>query len=99
VNLTDNTIEANTRFFSSKEEVPTKAYTMGIKGVMQAKKILLLASGLGKSKIICQMVTGKVTPNLPASILQLHPNVIIVADEDALEELRRIAPGTIKNMK
>lgn len=98
VDLTENTIEANTRFFSSKEEVPTKAYTMGIKGVMKAKKILLLASGAAKSDAVAKMVTEGVTPNLPASILQLHPDVTIVADEEALQKLKEIAPETINNI-
>jgi glucosamine-6-phosphate deaminase len=98
VDLTESTIEANTRFFDSKEEVPTKAYTMGIKGVMEAKKILLLASGSAKSEAILKMITGPITPSVPASILQLHPDVTIVADEEALEKLRKVAPKTIQNI-
>lgn len=98
VKLTANTIEANKRFFDKKEEVPKKAYTMGIKGVMNSKKILLLASGINKSNIVYKMITGDITPTIPASILQLHPNVILVADEEALKKLKSAFPEKIKKI-
>lgn len=96
VDLTKITIESNARFFNSIDEVPTQAYTMGVRGVMKAKKILLLASGKGKSEIICKMITGKVNPAVPASILQLHSDVIVVADKEALEELMKVAPELVE---
>lgn len=84
VDLTQSTIEANARFFASIDEVPKKAYTMGIGNIMAAKKILLLASGKGKAQAIYDTCFGPVTPHVPASVLQLHPDVVIIADEDAL---------------
>ena len=90
VKLTDETIEANSRFFASKDEVPKYAYTMGIGSIMQAKKILLVASGKGKAQAIYDTVCGPITPNVPASVLQLHPDVTIVADEDALSLVKNV---------
>ena len=87
IDLTQSTIDANTRFFARKEDVPTQAYTMGIKTIMSAKKILLVANGKGKADAIYKTVCGPVTPEVPASILQLHPDVTIVADEAALSLL------------
>ena len=87
VNLTESTIKANARFFKSIDDVPKQAYTMGIKNIMSAKKILLIATGSSKAKAIYDSLYGPITPNVPASILQLHPNVTIVADEDALQLL------------
>lgn len=84
VKLTDSTIEANSRFFASKDEVPKFAYTMGIGSIMQAKKILLVASGKSKAKAVYDTICGPITPKVPASVLQLHPDAVIVADEDAL---------------
>lgn len=84
VDLTPSTIEANKRFFEKKEDVPRQAYTMGIKTIMQAKKVLLVASGKEKAQALRDAVHGPVTPALPASILQYHKNVYIVADEAAL---------------
>lgn len=84
VKLTDSTIEANSRFFASKDEVPKFAYTMGIGSIMQAKKILLVASGKSKAKAVYDTIRGPITPKVPASVLQLHPDAVIVADEDAL---------------
>ncbi len=88
VQLNPRTIEANARFFASAEEVPQYAYTMGIKEIMQAKKILLVASGADKADILLAAVSGPITPAVPASIIQLHPDVTIVADEAALSGLR-----------
>ena len=84
VTLTEETREANARFFSSLDEVPTHAYTMGIGSILSAKKILLLASGSAKAQAVHDRLYGPITPQVPASILQLHPDVIVVADEDAL---------------
>ena len=84
VDLAQSTIDANKRFFEKEEDVPRQAYTMGIGSIMKSKTILLIASGKGKAQILFDAVHGKVTPEVPASILQFHPNVIIVADEQAL---------------
>ncbi len=84
VDLTQSTIEANSRFFASIDDVPTQAYTMGIQSIMLAKKILIIASGANKAEIIAKAFLGPVTPEVPASILQMHPDVTLVADEAAL---------------
>ena len=84
VRLTENTIAANARFFSSVEEVPKYAISTGIKNIMQAKRILLIASGSAKAEALFSTICGPITPAVPASILQLHENVTIVADEAAL---------------
>lgn len=87
VNLTQSTIDANARFFASKEEVPTQAYTMGIQTIMSAKKILVVVSGEDKADIVEKAFLGDVTPNVPASILQLHQDVTIVGDEAAFSKI------------
>lgn len=87
VHLDEDTIKANSRFFDSIEEVPTKAISMGIKTIMQAKKIVLLASGAGKAEAIYNTVKGPITPKVPASVLQLHPDVIIIIDKEAASKL------------
>lgn len=84
VDLTESTIEANKRFFSSADEVPRQAYTMGIKSIMQARKILLVVSGADKASILKAALEGEVTSSVPASILQMHNDVTVVADEAAL---------------
>ena len=86
VQLTEETISANQRFFNSKDEVPREAYTMGIGTIMQAEKILLLVSGRDKAAILKKVLEGPVSPEVPASILQFHKNVILIADEDALSK-------------
>jgi glucosamine-6-phosphate deaminase len=86
VNLTENTIEANKRFFTSADDVPRQAYTMGIKTIMQAKKILVVVSGEDKADIVAKSFFGNVTPHVPASILQMHNDVTLVADEAALSK-------------
>ena len=91
VDLTESTIEANKRFFASEEEVPRQAYTMGIKNIMQAKKILVIVSGADKAQILEKVLYGPITPEVPASILQLHNDVTIVADESALSCLTELA--------
>ncbi|CUX41047.1 glucosamine-6-phosphate deaminase [Clostridium sp. C105KSO13] len=87
VDLTESTIEANKRFFASADEVPRQAYTMGIKTIMQARRILLVVSGEDKADIVAKTLSGDVTPGVPASILQMHPNVIVVADKAALSKI------------
>ena len=87
VNLTESTIEANKRFFASADDVPKQAYTMGIKTIMQAKKILIVASGEDKAEIVHKAFFGPITPQVPASVLQLHNDVTLVADEAALSSL------------
>ena len=84
VTLTESTIEANARLFDKQEEVPRYAFTMGIKSIMQAKKILIIASGEDKAQIMRDAFFGPVTPKSPASILQIHNDLTIVADEAAL---------------
>lgn len=87
VNLTQSTIEANKRFFASADDVPKQAYTMGIKTIMQAKKILIVASGEDKAEIVRDAFFGPITPKVPASVLQLHNDVTLVADEAVLSKL------------
>ena len=89
IDLTESTIRANARFFASMDDVPKQAYTMGIKNIMSAKKILLVATGENKAEALYQSLYGKITPNMPASILQLHSDVTVVADEAALSLIRR----------
>jgi len=88
VDLTESTIEANKRFFASADDVPRQAYTMGIKTIMQAKKILLVVSGEDKAQILRDSLYGAVTSNVPASILQMHNDVTVVADEAALSLIK-----------
>ena len=87
VDLTESTIEANKRFFASADDVPKQAYTMGIKTIMQAKKILIVVNGENKSDIVERAFFGPVTPEVPASILQLHNDVTLVGDEAALAKI------------
>ena len=84
VDLQESTIKANQRFFASYDDVPKQAYTMGIKTIMQAKKVLVVVSGADKAEIVKKAFFGPVTPQVPASILQLHSDVVLVADEAAL---------------
>ncbi len=83
VDLTENTIKDNSRLFNSIDEVPRQALSMGIKNIMQAKSILMVVSGKNKAEAVRGMVKGEVTPDLPASVLQLHPFVTIICDKDA----------------
>ena len=87
VQLDEDTIEANSRFFASIDEVPTRAISMGIGSILRAKKIVLLASGEEKADAIYETVKGPITPKVPASILQLHPDVVIIADKEAASRL------------
>lgn len=87
VELTEDTIEANKRFFESADEVPRYAYSMGLASIMSANKILLLAYGENKAEAIANAVNGPVTEDVPASILQKHGNVVFIIDEDAASKL------------
>ena len=82
VKLDESTIEANARFFASKEEVPTTAITMGMMSIMQAKKVLLIANGAAKKTIVEKAFFGPIDPQVPASILQLHPDVTVIYSEN-----------------
>ncbi len=88
VALTQSTIDANSRLFDNIDEVPRFAYTMGIRSIMAAKKIVVVVSGEDKSEIVRTAFTGPVTPQVPASILQMHPDVTIVGDRAAFSLLR-----------
>ena len=87
VALSQNTIDANSRFFDSIDEVPKFAYPMGIRTIMQARKILMVVSGEDKAEAVRKSFFGPCTPEVPASILQMHPDVILVADEAALSQI------------
>ena len=87
VDLQESTINANARFFASADEVPRKAMTMGIGNIMAAKQILVVVNGEAKADIVKAAFTGPVTPMVPASILQLHPNVVVVGDKAAMSKL------------
>ncbi len=82
VKLDESTIDANARFFESREDVPKMAITMGIMSIMNAKKILLVANGMNKKEIVEKAFFGPITPHIPASILQLHPDVTVIYTED-----------------
>ena len=82
VKLDESTIQANARFFASKEEVPTTAITMGMRSIMQAKKVLLIANGAAKKAIVEKAFFGPIDPQVPASILQLHPDVTVIFSEN-----------------
>jgi glucosamine-6-phosphate deaminase len=87
VALTQSTIEANARYFDSIQEVPTQAVSMGIQTILGAKKIILLASGEAKAQAVSQMLEGEMTADVPASLLQLHPDVTVIVDEEAASVL------------
>ena len=88
VDLQQSTIEANKRFFASEDEVPRQAYTMGIGTIMKAKKILVIVSGAEKAEILKEALYGPITPQGPASVLQMHSDVIVIADEAALSAIK-----------
>lgn len=87
VDLTESTIRANSRLFSHIDEVPRQALTMGVGAIMGAKRILMAVSGADKAEAVYQAFAGPVTPQVPASILQLHPDVILVGDQAAFSKL------------
>lgn len=82
VALEESTIKANARFFASEDEVPRRAVTMGIGAIMNAKRILLVANGSSKKEILEKAFSGPITPEVPASVLQLHPNVTVIYSEN-----------------
>lgn len=87
IDLDEETIKANARFFDSEEEVPKKAITMGVRTIMNARKVILLANGSNKAETIHKAIYGKIDPKLPASILQLHPDVTFILDKEAASML------------
>ena len=96
VKLTEETIRANARFFASEADVSRYALTMGIRAIMQAKKILMVVNGEGKADILCRALFGPITPAVPASILQLHPDVTLCADAAALSVIAEKYPAAIE---
>lgn len=86
VNLAESTIQANSRLFDSIDDVPRQAFSMGIQTIMNAKQVLVIANGEAKADAVYNMIYGPVTPQCPASILQLHPNCVVVADEAAMSK-------------
>lgn len=92
VKLTEATILANSRLFANIVDVPKFAMTMGINSIMRARKVILAVSGADKAEILKQALTGSITPLVPASILQFHPDVIVVADEAAGSLLKDFLP-------
>ena len=94
-NLTESTIEANSRLFESKDQVPTKALTMGIGTILRARRILLIASGAAKQDALHDSFFGPVTPKVPASALQLHADVTVIADEEALAKCKTTGDVTV----
>jgi glucosamine-6-phosphate deaminase len=86
VALSQSTIDANKRFFTNSDDVPKRALTMGICSIMHSRSILLIASGKDKADIVKAAFRGPITPQVPASILQLHNNIVIVGDEDAMSK-------------
>lgn len=89
VDLSDTTIESNSRFFNSVDEVPNQAISMGIKTIMKSKEVILLVSGKNKAEILSKFLKENPTENLPASILKIHKNLTIIADEEALFEFNK----------
>lgn len=87
VELTESTIDANARFFASRDEVPKKALTMGVGAIMRARRVLVVVSGADKAQAVRDAFAGPITPRVPASILQLHPDVVLVGDKAALAGL------------
>ena len=87
ISLTQNTIEANARFFDNIDDVPKTAITMGVGGIMKAKKIILIASGESKSEAIKGIFSGKITTENPASMLQMHRDAVVIVDKDAAKLL------------
>src|SRR5699024_5467783 len=89
VDLTESTINANSRFFDNIDDVPKQAYSMGIGSIMKSKKILLEAYGEKKADIVAKMIEGPVTEDVPASVLQNHPDVVVILDEASASKLSK----------
>lgn len=88
VDLSPQTINANKRFFASEADVPRQAFSMGIQTIMRARKILLVVSGAEKADALQKVIQGPITPQVPGSVLQLHSDVTVVADEAALSKMK-----------
>ena len=88
MDLKESTIEANKRFFESADDVPKQAYSMGIGTIMRSKKILLVVSGEEKAQALKDTICGPISPKVPGTILRLHPDVTIVADEAAMSLMK-----------
>ncbi len=86
--LTENTLSANSRFFSEDETMPTEALTMGIATILSAKKIILLASGASKSRVVGELLNNRINTNIPATMLKTHPDVVLICDKDAYSGAR-----------
>ncbi|MCM0650349.1 glucosamine-6-phosphate deaminase [Clostridium swellfunianum] len=97
--LTEDTIKVNSRFFDNIDEVPTQAITMGLGSIMKAKKIILLASGESKAEIIAKLVEEKISTRIPASMLQVHPNVLVIVDQEAAALLKNTSNDGIEYLK
>ena len=82
-NLTESTLEANSRFFTDNEVIPTQALTMGISSILNAKKIILLASGASKHRVVTELMNDTINTNFPASMLKTHPDVVLICDKEA----------------
>lgn len=81
--LTENTIEANSRFFESKDDVPKQALTMGVGTILKSKKIVLLASGRAKHRVVAELLNSEINTNIPATMLKVHPDVVLICDKEA----------------
>lgn len=86
--LTENTLNANSRFFEDGEVMPTEALTMGIATILSAKKIILLASGASKSRVVGELLNNKINTSIPATMLKTHPDVVLICDKDAYSGAR-----------
>ena len=95
VDLAAQTLAANAHYFDEPDTMPRQAITVGLGVLMQAKRILLLLSGSGKAEITERLLCGRIVPQVPATILRLHPDVTAVIDEDALQLVRAHAPNLI----
>lgn len=86
--LTQSTIEANSRFFASADEVPKQALTMGMGSILKAKKIVILANGANKSKAVAELLNGNITTSNPATMLKVHPDVTLICDKEAFSAVK-----------
>jgi glucosamine-6-phosphate deaminase len=93
--LTEKTINDNARFFKKKSDVPRYAITMGIGTIMEAKKIILLANGSNKAEVVAEAIEGPITAMVPASVLQMHPDVIMIIEKSAATQLKREYPSSL----
>ena len=82
--ISESTVEANSRFFASADDVPREALTMGMATIMKARKIILMVSGANKNAVLKKVLSGKITTDVPATMLNMHSDVVIIADKDAL---------------